>query len=183
MHFILPPDPGPHAPDLLRVVIEIPKNSANRYEYDLTLGVFRLSQALHSPIHYPGDYGFIPGTLDEDGFALDVLVMVADPSFTGCLIEVRPVGMLTLLEGQLLDAKVLAVPTRNPRYTEVLEVEHVPPHTKREIEHFFEIYKELEGHKMTVQGWHNASQAKEVIVTCRQRYVDGLGAPRPVLEH
>ena len=99
--------------------VEIPKNSTNKYEYDGKLGVFRLDRALYSPMHYPGDYGFIPGTLAEDGDPLDVLVARREPSFTGCLIEVRPVGILNMVDSEEGDQKVLAVPTRNPRYDQI----------------------------------------------------------------
>ncbi len=85
-------DPGPESPEVVRAIIEIPQNSANKYEYDGNLGVFRMDRALYSPMHYPGDYGFIPGTLADDNDPLDVLVLVQQPSFPGCLIEVRPVG-------------------------------------------------------------------------------------------
>jgi inorganic pyrophosphatase len=85
-------DPGPDCPEVVRAFIEIPKNSTNKYEYDGSLGVFRLDRALYSPMHYPGDYGFIPGTLAEDDDPLDVIVLVDKPSFTGCLMEVRPVA-------------------------------------------------------------------------------------------
>jgi inorganic pyrophosphatase len=91
-------DPGPECPELVRMIVEIPKNSANKYEYDRNLGVFRLDRALYSPVHYPGDYGFIPGTLAADGDPMDVLALVEEPSFTGCLIEVRPVGVLNMID-------------------------------------------------------------------------------------
>ena len=89
-------DPGPESPELVRMIVEIPMGSANKVEYDGELGLFRLDRALYSPMHYPGDYGFIPGTLAEDRDPLDVLTLVSQASFTGCLIEVRPVGVLNL---------------------------------------------------------------------------------------
>src|SRR5579859_3824123 len=85
-------DPGPDSPEIVRMIVEIPKNSSNKYEYDGKLGVFRLDRTLYSPLHYPGDYGFIPGTLAEDGDPLDVLVLTDEPTFTGCMLEARPVG-------------------------------------------------------------------------------------------
>jgi Inorganic pyrophosphatase len=91
-------DPGADCPEIVRMIVEIPKNSANKYEYDGELGVFRLDRALYSPMHYPGDYGFIPGTLAEDGDPMDVLTLVEEPSFSGCLIAVRPLGMLDMLD-------------------------------------------------------------------------------------
>src|SRR5580765_4072961 len=112
-------DPGPDCPEIVRMIVEIPKNSANKYEYDRVLGVFRLDRALYSPMHYPGDYGFIPGTVAEDGDPMDVLALVEQPSFPGCLIEVRPVGILNMVDNEEADQKVIAVPNRNPRYDEV----------------------------------------------------------------
>src|SRR5947209_3844617 len=103
-------DPGPDSPELVRAIIEIPKNSSNKYEYDGELGIFRLDRALYSPMHYPGDYGFVPGTLADDGDPLDILVLVDEPSFTGCLMEARPVGVLHMVDGKENDQKVLAVP-------------------------------------------------------------------------
>jgi inorganic pyrophosphatase len=82
-------EPGPDSPEIVRMIVEIPKNSSNKYEYDGKLGIFRLDRALYSPLHYPGDYGFVPGTLAEDGYPLDVLVLVHEPSVTGCMIYVR----------------------------------------------------------------------------------------------
>src|ERR1700738_3673796 len=108
-------DPGPDCPELVRMIVEIPKNSANKYEYDTELGVFRLDRALYSPMHYPGDYGFIPGTLAPDGDPMDVLVMVVEPSFPGSLFQVRPVGLLHMVDQHERDQKIIAVPKKDPR--------------------------------------------------------------------
>src|SRR5438552_14124432 len=116
-------DPGPDCPEIVRMIVEIPKNSGNKYEYDGKLGVFRLDRALYSPMHYPGDYGFIPGTRSEDGDPLDVLVMVDEPSFPGVMISVRPLGMLEMLDQDEADQKILAVPVRNPRFDSVHSIE------------------------------------------------------------
>src|SRR3954465_14450861 len=110
---------GEKAPHRINAVIEIPKDSVNKYEYDKKLHVFRLDRSLFSPVHYPGDYGFVPSTLSSDGDPLDVLVLVDEPSFTGCLIEVRPIGLLEMVDQGAKDEKVLAVPRHNPRYQEV----------------------------------------------------------------
>lgn len=165
-------DPGPDSPELVRMIVEIPKNSANKYEYDGKLGVFRLDRALYSPMHYPGDYGFIPGTLAEDGDPLDVLVMVEEPSFAGCLIEVRPVGILNMTDESERDQKVLAVPDRNPRYDQIHTMDQVFAHIRREIEHFFTIYKELEGRVTVMDGWGDPREARRAIVESRNRYLD-----------
>jgi inorganic pyrophosphatase len=165
-------DPGPDMPELVRVVVEIPKNSANKYEYDGELGVFRLDRALYSPMHYPGDYGFIPGTLAEDGDPLDVLVLVQEPSFPGCLIEVRPVGLLNMVDQQERDQKIISVPKRDPRYSEVHTMDQIFPHVRRELGHFFTIYKELEGRVTQMQGWGGPYDARKAILDSRRAYVD-----------
>lgn len=165
-------DPGPDSPEIVRVIIEIPKNSANKYEYDGELGIFRLDRALYSPMHYPGDYGFIPGTLAEDGDPLDILVLVDEPSFTGCLMEVRPVGLLKMVDADENDQKILAVPNRNPRFESIHTMDQVFPHVRREIEHFFSIYKELQEVKTEIEGWSGPREARKVITESRQAYLD-----------
>jgi inorganic pyrophosphatase len=165
-------DPGPECPELVRMIVEIPKNSANKYEYDGKLGVFRLDRALYSPMHYPGDYGFIPGTLASDGDPMDVLVMVEEPSFPGCMIEVRPVGILNMIDQQEKDQKILAVPNRNPRYDEIHTIDQIFPHVRREIEHFFTIYKELEGRVTHTQGWDGPREARKAIMDSRNAYLE-----------
>ena len=172
-------DPGPDTPEVVRAIIEIPKGSANKYEYDGNLGVFRLDRALYSPMHYPGDYGFIPGTLAEDNDPLDVLVLVSDPSFTGCLIEVRPVGILHMVDKEENDQKVLAVPNRNPRYDSIHTIDQIFPHVRREIEHFFTIYKELQGSKTRMEGWDGPREARKAILDSRQAYLENKQAQQP----
>lgn len=164
------------------MIVEIPKNSANKVEYDGNLGLFRLDRTLYSPMHYPGDYGFIPGTLAEDGDPLDVLALVNEPSFTGCLIEVRPVGVLDMVDREEQDQKIIAVPTRNPRYDQIHTMDQVFPHVRRELEHFFSIYKELEGRVAITQGWGGPREARRCIMEARQRYLDAHAAPEPIAE-
>jgi inorganic pyrophosphatase len=176
-------DPGPDSPELVRVIIEIPKNSSNKYEYDGNLGIFRLDRALYSPMHYPGDYGFIPGTLAEDGDPLDIMVLVDEPSFTGCLMEARPVGLLHMVDGKENDQKVLAVPNRNPRFESIHTIDQVFPHTRTEIEYFFSIYKELQGAKTEMRGWSGPREARRVITESREAYLDRrLRSPDAVSE-
>ena len=164
-------EPGPDAPEIVRMIVEIPKNSSNKYEYDGKLGLFRLDRALYSPLHYPGDYGFIPGTLAEDEDPLDVLAIVDEPSFTGVLISVRPVGMLEMMDQEEPDQKILAVPNRNPRYDQIHTIDQVFPHKLREIEHFFAIYKELEGKRTEMRGWKGPREARDCIRSCREHYL------------
>lgn len=171
--FLLDLDPGPECPEIVKMIVEIPKNSTNKYEYDKTLGIFRLDRALYSPMHYPGDYGFIPGTLAEDHDPLDVLTLTQEASFTGCLIEVRPVGVLNMFDQNESDLKILAVPNRNPRYDEIHTMDQIFPHIRREMEHFFSIYKELEGKTTEMRGWGGPKEARKAIVEARQSYLDG----------
>jgi inorganic pyrophosphatase len=140
-------DPGPDTPEVIRMIVEIPKNSANKYEYDGKLGVFRLDP-------------------------LDVLTLMSEPSFTGCLIEVRPLGFLELVDSSERDQKILAVPKSSPRYSEIATVDQVWPHMRREIEHFFTIYKELEGKETRIEGWRGPIDARKLILDCRQAYLD-----------
>ena len=163
-------DPGKQIPKEFDAVIEIPLGSVNKYEYDKKLHVFRLDRTLHSPVHYPGDYGFIPGTLALDGDPLDVVVLVDAPSFTGCLMEVRPIGLLSMVDQGQRDSKILAVHNNDPRYKAVSGYEEIYPHLLREVEHFFSIYKDLEGKKTETMGWEDVARARTVIENCRKRY-------------
>ena len=153
------------------MVVEIPKGSTNKYEYDGKLGLFRLDRALYSPVHYPGDYGFIPGTLADDGDPMDVLALVEYPTFSGCMVEVRPIGMLNMIDQKQNDQKILAVPNRDPRYDEVKSMDQVFAHIRREVEHFFTIYKELEGRSTSTFGWGDAKEARKVIAASRKNYL------------
>ena len=145
---------GENSPDVVNAVIEIPADGVNKYEYDKELHVFKLDRNLYSPVHYPGDYGFIPSTLSEDGDPLDVLVMVDERTFCGCLSQVRPIGVLEMLDQGVLDEKI-------PRDAEVNDYTQIYPHILREITHFFSIYKDLEGKRVEVHGWHDAEYAKD----------------------
>ena len=164
------------------MIVEIPRNSANKYEYDPQLGVFRLDRTLYSPMHYPGDYGFIPGTRAGDGDPMDVLTLVDEPSHPGVLISVRPVGWLEMRDQGEADEKILAVPNRNPRFDQMHDIAEVFPHTLREIEYFFQIYKELEGKTTEIRGWRTAEEARVLIRQARQSYLEAkkVSAAAPV---
>jgi inorganic pyrophosphatase len=161
---------GPEVPEVVNAVIEIPADGITKYEYDKKLHVFRLDRNLFSPVHYPGDYGFIPSTLGDDGDPLDVLVLVDTPSFPGCLQEVRPIGALDMIDQGQGDEKILCVGTGNPRYKDVANYSEIYPHILKEITHFFSIYKDLEGKRVEVRGWRDAVWAKQVIVKAQQAY-------------
>src|SRR5436305_10944273 len=154
---------GDVAPDEVNAVIEIPRGQTNKYEYDKQLHVFRLDRNLYSPVHYPGDCGFIPSTLADDGDPLDVLVLVDAPSFPGCVQIVRPIGVLEMTDGGKGDEKILAVGRSNPRYKDVWNYSEIYPHILREITHFFSIYKDLEGKRVETRGWQDASAARALI--------------------
>ena len=165
---------GEGAPDEVTVVIEIPRGQTNKYEYDKQLHVFRLDRNLYSPVHYPGDYGFIPSTLSDDGDPLDALVLVDAPSFPGCLMTVRPVGMLEMVDQGKDDEKILAVGINNPIYRDVRDYNELYPHVLLEVEHFFTIYKELEAKTTQVIGWRNAERARVMVSECLERYAAKL---------
>jgi inorganic pyrophosphatase len=161
---------GEGAPDEVNAVIEISRGQTNKYEYDKQLNVFRLDRNLYSPVHYPGDYGFIPSTLSDDGDPLDVLVLVDAPSFTGCLMTVRPIGMLEMVDQERQDEKILAVGTNNPIYHGVLDYSQLYPHLLLEIEHFFSVYKALEAKSTRISGWKDAQHARAIVSECQTRY-------------
>ncbi len=161
---------GDRAPELVNAVIEIPLDGINKYEFDKKLHVFRLDRNLYSPVHYPGDYGFIPSTLADDGDPLDVLVLVESPSFTGCLQEVRPIGVLEMIDQGQPDEKILAVGASNPRYKDVSDYTQVYPHTLRAIRHFFSIYKDLEGKRVEARDWMDAAAARALIVKAQRAF-------------
>ena len=129
--------PGSNPPELVTAVIEIPRGSRNKYELDKDTGMMKLDRVLYSAVHYPGDYGFIPRTLFEDGDPLDILVRINEPTFPGCLIEVRPIGVLRMLDKGEPDDKILAVPAADPFHNEYFDIADLPQHYLAEIEHFF----------------------------------------------
>ncbi len=163
---------GEGAPDEINVVVEIPEGSRNKYEYDKALDIFRLDRALHSPIHYPGDYGFAPQTLALDGDPLDVLILVGQPTFPGCLVVARPIGLLKMVDGDKEDDKVLAVPVGEPSFEGVHNYTQIFPHTIRTISHFFDTYKTLEGKHTSTLGWEDAAVARRIIQESAQRFLE-----------
>lgn len=162
--------PGPRPPETVTAVIEIPRGARNKYELDKESGLFRLDRVLYSAVHYPGDYGLIPRTLHEDNDPLDVLVMIKEPTFTGCLIDVRPIGVLKMLDKGEPDDKILAVPCDDPAHAEYFDIADIPQHTLREIEHFFAVYKDLEGKRVELRGWEKSEAALRIITESIDRY-------------
>lgn len=156
---------------VVNAIVEIPKGRRSKFELDKKSGLFKLDRYLYSSSHYPGDYGFIPQTLAEDGDALDVLVMVNEPTFTGCLIEARVVGLFQMQDKGVHDYKVLAVPDRDPLFDDYRDLKDVPPHFLREVEHFFSTYKQLEGVTVEPGGWTGAEAALAEIRASVARFV------------
>jgi inorganic pyrophosphatase len=161
---------GPDAPAQINVIVEIPAGSRNKYELDKDTGLFRFDRLLYSAVHYPGDYGFIPRTLGDDEDPLDVLIMVTEPTFPGCLIVVRPVGVFEMSDEKGGDEKILGVPVQDPLYNDFKNLTDVPRHFLREVEHFFAMYKELEGKHTRVLGWKDRDSALRIIRTSIQHY-------------
>lgn len=157
-------------PLVVDAFIEIPTGSQNKYEFDKELGVFRLDRVLYSPMHYPTEYGYLENTLAEDGDPLDILVLTSFPTFPGCVISSRVIGVLLMSDDKGPDEKLLAVPVDDPRFDRVNSLEDVSPHILKEIEHFFQVYKDLENKETKIQGWKDAGFAAALYEECQKRY-------------
>jgi len=158
--------------DAIDIVVEIPRGSRNKYEYDHEQGVMRLDRRLFSATVYPADYGFIPDTLAEDGDPLDALVLLEEPTFSGCWVTARPVGVLWMTDDAGPDAKLICVEAHDPRYAEVTDLDGIQPEMLAEIRHFFEVYKTLEPDKYSNPGdYEGRDAAWAEIEACRARYV------------
>jgi inorganic pyrophosphatase len=152
------------------VFVEIPSGSRNKYEYDQELGGIVLDRRLFTSMTYPADYGYVEGTLGEDGDPLDALVLVADPTFPGCRIRARPIGVFHMTDEKGPDEKVLYVPLGDPSFERIRDIDDVNTELRDEIEHFFQRYKELEPSKRTeTRGWGNRAEATEIVDAARAR--------------
>lgn len=150
--------PDPHAE--IDVLIEIPRGSRNKYEWDEEAGRFRLDRHLFSATVYPADYGFIPGALGEDGDELDALVLLEEPCFPGCLVSARPVGLVHMDDEKGRDTKIICVLSGDPRWDSIQDLDDIPIHLRREIQHFFRTYKDLEpGKDSQVGEWGDRAEA------------------------
>ena len=152
------------------VLIEIPKGSRNKYEYDFQLKKIRYDRMLFSSMMYPADYGFIPETLALDGDPLDVLVLVTEPTFPGCVMEVKPIGVFHMADEKGPDEKIICVPVSDPVWNQLNDLNEMNPHLLKEIEHFFQVYKDLENKKVDVEGWGDVNEAREIIEQCVDRF-------------
>lgn len=162
---------GRKPPKEVNVVIEIPRRSRNKYEYREREGYFNLDRVIYSPFHYPADYGFIPQTISRDKDALDVLLLTEEPTFPGCVVEARVIGMLKMEDETGKDDKILGAPIKDPRTTDYKNINEVNKHKKKEIEHFFSSYKGLEKDKwVKIKDWVGKEEAWEVVKNSIKRY-------------
>lgn len=155
---------------IVDALIEIPTGSQNKYEYDKEKKAFILDRVLYSPMHYPTEYGYLENTLALDGDPLDILVLSTFPTFPGCVIESRVIGVLVMSDDKGQDEKLLAVPTNDPRYNDVNSLEDIPAHILKEISHFFQVYKDLENKKTVIEGWKDAAFAEKLYQESIQRH-------------
>ncbi|MBC7541626.1 MAG: inorganic diphosphatase [Candidatus Sericytochromatia bacterium] len=166
-HLPLPTD----FPVTVTGIIEIPKGSRNKYEYDAVQNVFRLDRVLSSPLHYNCEYGFVPQTLAGDGDPVDVLVPMEEPTFTGCVLLARPIGLMRMVDESGEDFKILALPMRDRRFEGMNRLGDVAPHLLKEIEHFFTVYKALDGLHPEVAGWEDEQFAHAYLRQCHEAFV------------
>jgi len=152
------------------VVVEIPQGSRNKYEYDEKLGRFKLDRMLFSSVHYPNDYGYILDTLGEDADPLDAMVIVGEATYPGIVIEAKPIGLFKMIDEKGIDDKILCVPVNDPLWNWVNDLSDVPKHYLKEIEHFFDVYKDLEKKKTAVEGWADKKSALKIIAESRERF-------------
>ncbi len=155
--------PAQPKPGVINVLIEIPGGSKNKYEYDKELGAFALDRVLYSSVKYPYDYGFIPNTLADDGDPLDGMVLIDEPTFPGCIIAARPIGFLEMIDGGDRDEKILCVPDKDPRYTNVKSLKDVAHHRLEEIAEFFRSYKNLEKKVTQILGWQDVERVQPLV--------------------
>ena len=148
----------------VHALVEIPKGAHNKYEFDAELGVLRFDRALYSAVYYPTEYGFVPGTLGDDDEELDILVMIDQPTFPGCLIETRLLGAMVIERtGGRPERKLVAVPVAEPRFLPYGDISDVPEHLLREVEHFFDVFKELEERPVRSRAWLGAKEAEQAL--------------------
>ncbi|MFN3640378.1 MAG: inorganic diphosphatase [Flavobacterium sp.] len=160
------------------VLIEIPKGSRNKYEYDFELKKIRYDRMIFSSMMYPADYGFIPETLALDKDPLDVLVLVTEPTFPGCVMEVKPIGVFHMTDEKGPDEKIICVPVSDPVWNQLNDLSDVNPHLLKEIEHFFQVYKDLEKKKVDVGGWGDVAEAHDIIEKCIERFENIENRPK-----
>ena len=160
---LIPPSP---AKGIVNLVVEIPAGSRNKYEYCAEAGVMALDRVLHSSVRYPFDYGFIPNTLADDGAPLDAMVIMDEPTFAGCLIKARPIGVLDMHDCGEYDGKLLCVPIANPRQQSIMSINQIAPNQLEDVAEFFRTSKGLEGRNVKIDGWRDYDEVDELIRKC-----------------
>lgn len=163
---------GPNPPKKVFCLVEIPKGSTNKYEYDEKLGVFRLDRVLYEAVFFPMEYGIIPRTWNaKDGDPLDIMVLTTFPTFPGCLLACRPIGVLRLVDSGEEDDKIIAVPSDDPRFSKIETLDDIHSHLKKEIKNFWENYAELQPNKkIVVAGWNEPKAAWKMIKEGQKNY-------------
>lgn len=163
--------PGPNPPKEVFCLVEIPKGSSNKFEYNREYGVFFLDRVLYGAVYFPTEYGIIPQTWSEDEDPLDVMVFSSFHTFPGCLLTCRPIGTLRMIDSGEQDNKIIAVPSKDPRFEKVQDLADIAPHLKKEIKNFWENYSELQpGKKIKVEGWSGKEAAWEIITSAVKNY-------------
>lgn len=162
---------GEQSPEVINAIIEIPKGSHTKYEYDEELDIIRLDRILYSPVYYPANYGFIPSTRSDDGDQLDVLVIISEPIIPGCLLAVRPIGLIDMEDDGGKDWKIIAVAARDPRLENIHDVTGLGEHFVKEVQHFFEVYKHLENKQVKFLGIADQAKAFQIITEAHQRFI------------
>jgi inorganic pyrophosphatase len=163
-------EPRRHVPEAeLICVVEIPKGSKNKYEYDEALGGIRFDRHLTTAAVYPMDYGYLRGTLGQDGDPLDALVCLSEPTFPGCLIPVKPIALFRMRDEKGIDDKIICVPTHDPNWNHLEALKDLPSILREEIEQFFSIYKQIERKRVVVGGWHSKTDARKEIKAAQAR--------------
>ncbi len=152
-------------------IIEIPRGSRNKYEMDHETGRIRFDRVLYSPMFYPADYGFVENTLGLDGDPIDVLVFLTEPTVPGCVIEVKTIGVLKMSDDKGQDEKLICVPVADPTWNQLENITDMNPHTLKEVEHFFKVYKDLENKTTTIEGYGDKAQAEQLLQDARERFV------------
>jgi inorganic pyrophosphatase len=168
MNLIKEIEPG--SADKINVIIEINKGSKNKYEIDKQTGLIMLDRAMYTTQDYPFDYGFVPQTLWDDGDPLDVLVLTTYPLFPGVLVKVRPVAVVNMIDDGESDAKIIAVPVKDPRFDDIHDLKDINKHTLKEIEHFYKTYKNLQDKVVEINGIDGADKAKEAFQKAIENY-------------
>ena len=151
---------------IVNLVVEIPAGSRNKYEYCSEAGIMALDRILHSSVRYPFDYGFIPNTLADDGAPLDAMVIMDEPTFAGCLIKARPIGVLDMHDCGKYDGKLLCVPIANPRKENITSINQIATNQLEEVAEFFRTSKGLDGRKVQIDGWRDFEVVDELLRQC-----------------